>query len=179
MEYTVRSTYTRTDSRLRRAADIAVVLLVSALLVFCLFRLVLVPLEVTENSVRELKKGDLALVDRVSKYFADYSLGDILEVRGEDGTEFLGRVAAKAGDTYSVVNGKAYLNGSLIEESEYGGAWSSYKDLEIEVPEDSLLILPDDRGGIYDLSPRIFTYKDVRGEARFLILPFGRFAMFV
>ena len=179
MEYVVRSTYTRTDSRLRRAADVAVVLRASVLLVFCLFRFVLVPQEVETVTVKELKKGDLALVDRVSKFFADYELGDVLFVRLGDGGEYFLRASAKAGDTYSVVNGKAYLNGSLVEESAYGGTWSMYVNLEITVPEGSLLVLPDDRSGLYDLTEMTVSYKDVKGEVRFLILPFTRFALFV
>ena len=53
-EYTVRSTYTRAESAARRAADIAVILLLCFFLVFILFEVILVPVEVNDENVAEL-----------------------------------------------------------------------------------------------------------------------------
>ncbi|MBO4384948.1 MAG: signal peptidase I [Clostridia bacterium] len=177
MDYTVRSTYTRTDSYLWRAADVAVVLVVSVLIVFLLFRFALVPCEVGADSVKELKEGDVVLVDRVSRFFVDYELGDVLNARTEEGVFFL-RCAAAGGQEYTVRNGRAYLDGALIDESAYGGSWSEGVDFSVTIPEGSLLLLPDDRSGVLDPERFIFPYSEVYGAARILILPFERFRAF-
>lgn len=173
MEYTVRSTYTRTDSHLWRAADAAVVLVISVLLAFLLFRFVFVPCEVGANSVVEMREGDVVLVDRVSRFIVDYDLGDVLSAKTEEGSFFL-RYAACAGQEYTVRNGRAYLDGALIDESAYGGSWSEGVDFSVTVPEGSLLLLPDNRTGITDPENFVVPYSDVYGAARFLILPFDR-----
>ena len=176
-EYTVRSTVTRTESRLRKAADIAIVALISAVLVFVLFRFVLVPYEVTDPGVSELREGEMVLVDRFSLFVSEYELGDLLRIRTPEGEAFL-RVAAKGGSTYKVVNGRAYLDGSLIDESGYGGDWGGADGLSVAVPEGFLLLLPDSRGEATDLGAGLVSYSDIIGEVRFRIMPFGRIAVF-
>ena len=177
-EYTVRSTYTRAESAARRAADIAVILLLCFLLVFILFKALLVPVEVKDDNTAELQKGELLLVDRVSRFIADYSVGDIVRADLGSGDEFY-RVAAKGGSLYQVRGGKAYLDGSLIDESSYGGEWPEYLDMEIAVPDDSVLLLPDDRAGASSLEGFVIPYGRIKGEARLRVAPMGRLAFFM
>lgn len=176
-EYVVRSTVTRTESRLRKAADTVVVLFVSALLVFLLFRFVLVPAQVTNPEVTELKEGELVLVDRISKYVSEYGLGDVLQIKTEDGSRIL-RLAARGGSTYEVRDGKAYLSGALIDESAYGGSWEGMTGLVASVPEGSFLVLPDNREGIGDLSEYIVPFSGVYGKLRLRIMPVSRISLF-
>lgn len=176
-EYTVRSTYTRADSAARRAADIAVILMLCMLLVFVLFRFVLVPAAVTDPAVSGLSDGDVVLVDRVSGFIADYSAGDIVRVK-LGGEYVFYRVAALGGQSYLVRNGKAYIDGELIDESAYGGSWPQGTELSADVPEDSLLLLPDVRGDIEELSPFTVPYSSVWGEVRFRVSPLRRIAFF-
>lgn len=178
MEYTVRSTYTRTDSYLWRAADAAVVIVISVLLVFMLFRFVIVPCEVGSDSVFEIKEGDVVLVDRVSRFIVDYELGDVLNARTEEGSFFL-RYAAGSGQEYTVRNGKAYLDGALIDESAYGGSWEGSDDFTLTIPEGSLLLLPDNRSGVIDPERFVIPFSEIYGALRFLILPFDRVRLFV
>ncbi len=176
-EYTVRSTVTRTESRLRKAADTVVVLLVSAILVFLLFRFVLVPSGVGKAEVSELREGELVLVDRVSKYLREYELGDVLEVKTDEGTRLL-RFAAEGGETYEVRNGRAYISGALSDESGYGGSWGDADGLFAEIPEGSVLLLPDNRDGIEDLSLYIVPFSSVTGKLRLRIMPLARITLF-
>ena len=176
-EYTVRSTYTHAESAARRAADIAVILIFCALLVFVLFRFVLTPAVAESPAVNGFSEGEVLLVDRVSGFVIDYSVGDV--VRAKIGGEYkLLRVAAKGGSTYLVRNGKAYLDGALIDESEYGGVWKRGADMETTVPEESLLLLPDDRAGVASLEEQILQYDAVFGEVRFRVSPIKRAAFF-
>ena len=176
MKYYVRSTYTGTDSRLRRAADIAVTILVCAALVFLLFRFVLVPFEVGENSAAELEKGDIVLVDRVSRFVFRLDRGDLLRADLGGGSAFL-RLAALEGETYTVRNGKAYIDDSLLDEASYGGSWAPYLNISITVPEGSVLLLPDSRTGVFSLDGYIASYPQIYGKVRFIVSPLNRFAL--
>ena len=178
MEYRVRSTYTRRRSAIRRAADIAVILLICLLLVFVLFKLVLVPAAADETKVSDIEKGELLLIDRVSKFISDYTPGDILRVDRGVGYELL-RVAARGGSTYTVRDGKAYLNGALIDESEYSEGWPEGTGFELKIPQNSLLLLPDFREGITEPKEYITTYNRVFGEVRFRISPLSRLTFFI
>ena len=177
-EYTVRSTYTRAESAARRAADIAVILLLCFLLVFILFKAVLVPVEVKDGNTSDLKRGELILVDRVSRFIADYSVGDIVRADLGSGGSFY-RVAAEGGSLYQVRGGRAYLDGSLIDESAYGGEWPESLELELFVPEDSVLLLPDDRASVSALEGFVVPYDGIYGEARLRVAPIGRLAFFM
>ena len=178
MEYTVRSTYTKTRSGLRRAADILVIVLFSLLLVFVLFRFVLVPVSVESSDVKEITAGELILCDRVSKYLVDYAPGDIVRAETEGGARFL-RVAAKGGSVYSVRGGTAYLDGAMIDESAYSPGWAEDVEFEIRVPDDKLLLFPDERSGIMEPGAFLVSQSRVFGEVRFRISPIKKLAFFV
>ncbi len=178
MEYRVRSTYTRTRSAARRAADIAVILLVCLLLVFALFKFILVPVPADANVISDINRGELLLIDRVSKFISDYTPGDILRVDRGAGFELL-RVAARGGSTYTVRDGCAYLDGALLDESEYSKGWPEGIDIELRIPENSLLLLPDVRDGITDPKGFITTYNKVFGEVRFRISPMKKLTFFI
>lgn len=178
MEYRVRSTYTKTRSALRRAADIAVILVISLALVFVLFKLVLVPVSVDENDISEIAPGELLLIDRVSKFISDYTPGDILRVNRGGDYEFL-RVAACGGSTYTVRCGCAYLDGALLDESAYSKGWPENVDIELKIPKGSLLLLPDAREGVSDPKSFITTYNRIFGEVRFRISPISKLTLFI
>ena len=73
------------------------------------------------------EEGDLLLVDRVSKFVSDYSVGDV--VRADTGSGWaLYRVAALGGSTYTVRGGNAYLDSALLDESAYSEVWADCLD---------------------------------------------------
>lgn len=176
--YRVRSTRTKRDSALRRAADIAVVLILCAALVVFLFKVLLVPLRMENSPVAELDKGDVVLVDRFSKYLSDYSVGDIVCIDTEEGPAVL-RIAAKGGSSYIVTGGRAYLDDALIDESAYSGSWPEEAELSFTVPENELLLLPDQREDVTELSAHSYKYSEIGGEVRIRISPLSKFALFI
>ncbi|MCR5808940.1 MAG: S26 family signal peptidase [Clostridiales bacterium] len=176
-EYTLRSTYTRTSSVLRRAADIVVILVICALLVFLLFKFILVPARAEAPRVSSVEDGELLLVDRFSRFLFDYSVGDLV-LAEQDGEKAVLRVAAKAGSTYTVRDGLAYIDGALIDESEYSEGWGGFPDFEIVVPESSLLLLPDDRTELSSAEECVVPYRDITGEVRFRVSPLKRLSFF-
>ena len=176
-EYTLRSTKTHKASAARRAMDILVILLAAAGLLVLLFKVLLVPERVRTGLVSELCEGDLVLVDRFSKYLSDYRLGDIVSASPEAG-EGLYRIAALGGQSYLVRGGRVYIDGALADESAYSGGWPAGTELMLEVPGDSVLLLPDDRSGVRSLEDYIVLYNDIRGEVRVRVAPIGRLALF-
>ena len=176
-DYTVRSTRTRTDSAARRVVDVLVILLVCAAITVFIFGVLLVPMKVGGSNVIELASGDIVLIDRVSKYLTDYSIGDIVRAETEAGEAFY-RVAALGGSTYLVRNGKAYLDGALIDESAYSVGWSPERELRFTVPENEVLLLPDDRTGITHLTGWSVLMNNIQGEVRFRVAPLKRLAFF-
>jgi hypothetical protein len=178
MEYRVRSTYTRKRSIMRRAADITVIVLISLLLVFVLFKFALVPVSVESSRVGEIGAGEIILCDRVSKFVVDYAPGDIVIAEAGGGRELL-RVAAKGGSVYTVRGGRAYLDGALLDESAYSSGWPEECDFEIRVPVDKLLLLPDDRSGIEAPDDWLVSQSLVFGEVRFRVSPIKKLAFFV
>ena len=176
-EYRVRSTRTGAGSRLRRAADIAVITAFSLLLVFLLFKFILVPVRVSDGGVSELAEGDIVLVDRVSNFVSDYSAGDL--VRADLGGGYsIYRLAAKEGASYLVRNGRAYLNGAFIDESAYSAGWPQETELSVKVPADCVLLLPDNREGLSSAEGFIIPYNSIYGEVRFRVSPLKRLAIF-
>ena len=53
------------------------------------------------------------------------------------------------------------------------------KPFRIDVPEDEILLLPDDREGVKTLSEWSVLYNSVYGEVRFRVSPLSRLAIFV
>lgn len=176
-EYTLRSTRTHRNSAFRRAADIAVVLLLCAGLLALLFKVLLVPERVTKETVTGLSEGDLILVDRFSKYLSDYKVGDIVAAEPAAGYG-LYRIAALGGESYLVIDGQAFLDDNLIDEGSYSDGWPREAELYIEVPEDSVLLLPDERWGLEDLEACLVRYNDIRGEVRLRIYPADKLSLF-
>lgn len=176
-EYRVRSTRTRAGSLLRRAADAAVIAGFCLLLVFLLFKFALVPVSVQGDSVSELAKGELVLVDRVSKFVSDHTVGDIVRADLGGGYSFY-RLAAMGGSSYQVRNGKAYLDGALIDESAYSAGWPQEAEFGVSVPEGYVLLLPDLREGDFSAEGCIIPYNSIFGEVRFRVSPLSRLAIF-
>lgn len=176
-EYKVRSTYTRSSSARRRAADIIAVIIISVMLVFLLFRLVLVPVRVYQPGVVGINDGELLLVDRLSRFIIEYSIGDIV-ITGKGSYPSFFRVAAGPGSTYTVRGGEAYLDGALLDESGFSEGWDPSLDLEISVPKGHMLLLPDDRTGIVSLEEYVYDYRLIRGEVRFRVAPISNLAFF-
>ena len=176
-DYTLRSTKTGRSSRARRAADIALIVLLAVGLIVLLFKVLLVPVRIGEPYVGDLRSGDVVLVDRFSKFLSDYKLGDIVRAEPEAGSgEY--RVAALGGQRYEVRGGRAYLDGSLVDESAYSGFWPEDAELSIEIEEDEVLLLPDSREGIGDLSHFIVLYNSIVGEVRLRVSPISDIALF-
>lgn len=180
IKYEVRSTITKRESAARKAADIIVMLLICVVLLFILFWVMWRPVQIKGVSITGLNDGELVIVDRVSKYLWSYDRGDILRAdTGMGYNEY--RVVAMGGETLLVTDGKSYINNAYLDEGAYNAVWESDVYLSITVPNDSLLLLPDNRVGILtesDLNSYIVKKGAVYGELRFRIYPISAITLF-
>ena len=176
-DYVVRSTYTHAESSARRAADVILILLLCAGALFVLFRFMYVPVAAKDPQVRDLKDGELVIIDRVSKYFAEYAPGDIVRADIGGGMNAY-RVAAKGECEALVRDGRLYINGGLLDESEYASGWSESSELYCYVPYNCVLLLPDDRSGVDSLETCVLPMGEVYGKLRLRVYPFDRISLF-
>ena len=176
-DYVVRSTVTHAESAARRAADVIIVILLCAAAVFAFFKLVWVPVSTADPQVGALSDGELVIVDRVSKYFSEYSVGDIVRANLGSGLNAY-RVAASGGSSVVVRGGRLYVDGGLMDDSEYASGWRSDAELSCEVPHGSVLLLPDDRSGVTSLEDHIIPVGSVYGKLRMRVYPFSKINFF-
>ena len=176
-DYVVRSTYTHAESAARRAADVIIMLLLCALILFVLFRFMYVPVAARDPQVRDIADGELLIIDRVSKYLVEYSPGDI--VRADVGGGMNAYRVAAAGECEALVrNGRLYINGGLLDESGYATSFDEGVELSCSVPYNCVLLLPDDRSGVDSLEGFVLPVGEIFGKLRLRIYPFNRIGLF-
>ena len=176
IKYVVRSTNTGRDSSAIRAADWILTLLSGIALVFLIFAFVLRPVELNKPMVNGLNDGELVFVDRVSKYVLGFDRGDIVRADIEGYNAY--RVVAMSGEQVLIQDGRTYIDGSFLDEGEYGAAWDEGVYIRLVVPKGSMLILPDDRVGICSLDGYVIADSDIYGELRLRVYPFSRLSLF-
>jgi signal peptidase I len=150
-----------------------------ALLLFVVFT----PIRVRSSGVSDFYNGDLVFADRLSKYIFGFSRGDAVAVKnssGSDGSRHIARVVAAAGENVVIAEGRVYINGQLLDESAYADAFDSGLRMEFEIPDGSLLLLPDERGGLgeRDVLSCVTAFDDIVGEVRLIAFPLKRISFF-
>ena len=123
-----------------------------------------------------LISGDLALVTRFDYVASAPERGDVVECRfpGRSGT-YIKRVVGLPGDDVAFENGGLVLNGTAVEEPYLS---TSTEDYRVSLGADEYLLLGDNRAESYDsrmadMGP--VGRADIRGRARWIILPLNRF----
>lgn len=144
-----------------------------------LFFVVLHPYAISGDWFRELKRDEIVLVDRVSKYFFEFGRGDIIVYSSGDGDAF-GRIIAFEGEQFTVRGGRAYIGNAYLDESAYGGAFNEQLELSLSIPEGCVLAMPDARETMDERSIEKYIIKKsgISGEVRMSIFPVKRIRIF-
>lgn len=122
-----------------------------------------------------LQNGEIILVNRLTYRFAPPQRGDIIVFHfpGDPNQEYIKRIIGLPGDTVVVKGGKVYVNNVLLDET-YIQDPPDYA-LQMETPENALLVLGDNRNNSSDShSWGTLDMKYVVGKAVFIYWPFER-----
>lgn len=173
-DYVVRSTVTHAESAARRAADVILILLFCAAAVFLILKFIWVPVAAVSPQVKDIKEGELVVIDRASKWFAEYKAGDIVRADlGAGMNEYRVAVSAVNGGDRQIIlrGGCLYVDGGLLDESAYASGFDPELDIECTLPSGSILLLPDERTGVASLEENMLPAGEVYGKLRFRIYP--------
>lgn len=154
------------------------------LIIVMMLFVMMTPIVVSSQTTEQLEKGDIVFVDKFSKFIVSYERGDLVayrtSIKGEGTVTKFGRVIAYGGEDVLIVNGLVYINGSLLDESEYSLPFPDDLTLSFTLLDNKLLILPDDRSDSKQISidEITFEYDEIIGEVRFRAYPFGKMTLF-
>ncbi|MBO4747440.1 MAG: signal peptidase I [Clostridiales bacterium] len=141
-----------------------------------------------------LHTGDAVFVEMISVYTGNFSRGDIITIdaKGMDGyaheENLIKRIVGLPGETIKIADGQVYINGELLDESDYlpagtmtyvGAEGQARGYDEITLGPDEYYCMGDNRGGSND-SRRMGPFKKSQIDAKVLmrIYPFNKMKFF-
>jgi signal peptidase I len=132
----------------------AAVVLVAAVAAVLLLRAeVVAAVEIGSDSMAPtLRRGDTALLDKITLRVRDPRREDVVAFRGpQDGKLTVKRVVGVAGDTVEVRDAVLYVNGAEVDEPEIDiaaddGTWYG----PVTVPPDTVFLMGDNRANSID-----------------------------
>lgn len=138
-----------------------------------------VPTGSMENTIMP---GDCIMGFRLAYTFSQPQRGDIIIFKYPDDEtqKYVKRIIGLPGDTVTIEDGEIYINGSATpyQESYLKEAWIiATGPYEFEVPEDSYLVLGDNRNDSKDArywSNSYVSKDEIIGKAEYVYFPFSR-----
>ena len=161
-----------------RIKSLAPYLLIIVAIVFIKVFIV-TPIKVNGESMEPtLHPKDIMILNKSAYYFSDPERFDIVVISMPN--EYLiKRVIGLPGENIKYVDNTLYVDGEKIEEPIADLETDDFDIEELgatEVPDDSYLVLGDNRDNSLDSRELGFISKDqILGKATFIILPFSRF----
>lgn len=147
-------------------------------LALVLNRFVLINAEIPSGSMENTIMTDDKIIGfRLSYLFSDPKRGDIIIFRNPDNESenYVKRVIGLPGETVMIDNGCIYVDGELLEEDYLKEDWTlATGPYLFEVPEESYLVLGDNRNNSYDARYWNHTYVErdkILGKALFCYWP--------
>lgn len=135
--------------------DIAQVIVFAVALFLFMYLLVFQPHKIKGDSMQpNFPDGEYLLTDKVKYRFEEPKRGDVIVFQAPNSPddEYIKRIIGLPGDKVSVGSGKIYLNGNLLEESDYlapsvytsGGLFLGEGE-EVIVPDKQYFVVGDNR----------------------------------
>jgi len=95
-----------------------------------------------ESMEPTFESGEFLMVDKVTYHFRDPHRGDVVIFYRNPTELYIKRIIGEPGDTVSFKNGKAYIDGVLLEEDPQ---MRTTNGVTAEVPEGEYYVLGDNR----------------------------------
>lgn len=174
---------TTAKSMIKEVLSWGVTLLIAFGLAILLKNYVIINATVPTGSMEHtIEPGDDLFGMRLTYKFSEPSRGDIIIFRFPDDEtqKYVKRVIGLPGDTVEIKDAKIYINGAEqpLKEDYLKETWTEATGpFTFEVPEDSYLVLGDNRNDSYDARYWDHTYvtkDEIIGKAYFIYYPFKR-----
>ena len=155
--------------------DILESVLIAVLIVFVMFRFVIMSVEVKGTSMEPLlETGDRGISFMVIRNM-EIRRFDICVIDTEKSSSYLvKRVIGLPGETLEYIDNKLYINGEYVEEGFLSDVYTT--DLHYELGEDEYFCLGDNRNVSRDsryYGP--FVKKEIKATGIFIYYPFDKF----
>lgn len=151
-----------------------------------LYLFIMTPHEVVGNSMHPTyKNGEMLMANKVLYRIKKPARGDVIIFKYSDNQDFIKRIIGLPGETVMLKDGKLYINGNMLNESNYlsssiytnGGEYLKEGET-ITVPEGRFFVCGDNRPHSSD--SRMFgpiDSNDIKGKAWIVYFPFDQFRL--
>lgn len=162
--------------------DIMQTILLAASIFLIIYIFLFRPFQVSGDSMDPTYKDkEYILTSLISLKFSDPIKGDVIVFKSptDPDKDFIKRVMATAGDTIYLKEGFVYVNNIKVDESKYladdvrtyGGSFLN-EDVPVKVPENSFIVMGDNRSSSSDSREWGFLEKDkIIGNSIFVYWP--------
>lgn len=149
-----------------------------------LYIFIMTPHEVIGNSMHPTyQNGEYLMANKITYRFAEPQRGDVIIFKYSDTQDFIKRIIGLPGDIVMLKDGEIYINGAVLDESEYlnstvytnGGDYIKEGE-SITLGDGEYFVCGDNRPHSSD--SRTFgpiNEKDIKGRAWIVYFPFTQF----
>lgn len=159
-------------------------ILVALVLAIVLYLFIMTPHEVVGNSMHPTyKNGEFLMANKISYRVSDPKRGDVIIFKFSDTQDFIKRVIGIPGDEVMIKDGKMYINGELLNESNYlsssvitNGGEYLHEGQSITIEDGKYFVCGDNRTNSSD--SRVFgpiEKEAIKGKAWIVYFPFSEF----
>ena len=160
--------------------------IVALVITVVLYLFVMTPHEVVGNSMHPTyKNGEYLMANKISYKLHKPERGDVIIFKYSDTQDFIKRIIGLPGDTVMLKDGKIYINGVILNESDYlsESIYTNGQDYlkegqSITVPEGEYFVCGDNRNHSSD--SRAFgsvKLQNIKGKAWIVYFPFSQFRL--
>lgn len=160
--------------------------IVALVITVVLYLFVMTPHEVVGNSMHPTyKNGEYLMANKISYKLHKPERGDVIIFKYSETQDFIKRIIGLPGDTVMLKDGKIYINGVILNESDYlsESIYTNGQDYlkegqSITVPEGEYFVCGDNRNHSSD--SRAFgsvKLQNIKGKAWIVYFPFSQFRL--
>lgn len=159
-------------------------ILVALVLAIVLYLFIMTPHEVVGNSMHPTyKNGEFLMANKITYRISAPKRGDVIIFKFSDTQDFIKRVIGIPGDEVMIKDGKIYINGSMLDESNYlsssvitNGGEYLHEGQTITIEDGKYFVCGDNRTNSSD--SRVFgpiEEEAIKGKAWIVYFPFSEF----
>lgn len=159
-------------------------ILVALVLAIVLYLFIMTPHEVVGNSMHPTyKNGEFLMANKITYRISEPKRGDVIIFKFSDTQDFIKRVIGIPGDEVMIKDGKIYIKGEMLDESNYlsssvitNGGEYLHEGQSIIIEEGKYFVCGDNRTNSSD--SRVFgpiEKEAIKGKAWIVYFPFSEF----